>query len=398
MKRNEDDLDYVNDSREAVMFSHIRFSRYVIYLFLLLLAFALGWAYYAKIDEVTVATGHVIPTAEIKVIQSLEGGIIEKIYVQEGDHVQKGQPLLQIDKTRFTAEYNQFYVKYVALTIAHYRLMAEANGKSTLHIPTNLEKLYPNVVRRERELFNTNQRLLRKKLEALENNLRLEQREYTIIESVVKERLVSELEVIRMKKSISKLKGDIENTKNEFRQKSTAQLTDNQNTLDALKERLITLKDRMVRTTIRSPINGHVSNLIVSTVGGVVKPSMKMMEIVPQSSELLIEARVRPADIAFLKTGQKAVVKFSAYDFSIYGGLHAIVTHISPTTLTDKENKTYYKIKLKTKNSFVSKHQKSLKIIPGMTVTVDIITGKKSVLDYLLKPLLKAKQSALRER
>lgn len=397
------------------------------------------WAYFAKLEEATSGTGKVIPSGQVQVVQNLEGGIVKKILVREGDVVTKGQVLVQIDDTNFAAQYREGVLKATVLKLKVTRLTAEAAG-SSLTINPELKKAYPDLARNEVALFSSRANRLKAKLTTLEKqkkqvehelkktqakqkqlavSLKLVQRELGMTRPLVKHGAVSKVEVLRLERQVNDLAGELKDAElsvprleeglaeaqskiKELMIGARTEALKELNTAEALLASQIeenrALQDRFKRTMVRSPVNGTVKVIKVTTIGGVVKPGMDLMEIVPKDATLLIEAKILPSDVAFLRPGQKAMVKFTAYDFSIYGGLAGILEHISADTIKDEKGISYYLIRVRTNKAYLGSAAHPLPIIAGMTAEVDILTGEKSVLDYLLKPILKTKQKALRER
>ena len=353
---------------------------------------AIIWANYAILDEVTTGEGKVIPSSEIQVIQNLEGGIIQKIFVKEGEIVKKDQILMQIDNTRFMSSYAEAEKKIDALKLEIIRINAEISQTQPV-FPEDLKKNYPNLVKDQQSLYESRMR----ELVQLTKSLELAQKELDMTRPLLKNGSVSEVEVIRLDRTVNEIKGNID----KFKSDELDKLNKARGDLSALIEANKADKDRLTRTTVRSPVYGIIKQIKTTTIGGVVQPGSDIIEVVPLDDTLLIEAKIRPADIGFIHPGQKAVVKITAYDFSIYGGLEGEVEQISADTIideNDKKNESYYVIRVRTYKNHLGTAQKPLPIIPGMLATVDILTGKKSVLDYILKPIIKAKHSALRER
>ncbi|BCZ97125.1 TPA: HlyD family type I secretion periplasmic adaptor subunit [Legionella pneumophila subsp. pneumophila] len=369
------------------------FTHIILWTSLLFFIVAIIWANYAILDEVTTGQGKVIPSSEVQVIQNLEGGIIQNIFVKEGQIVKKDQILMQIDNTRFMASYAEAEKKIDALEIEIIRLNAEISDTKPV-FPDKFIKTYPHLVQDQLSLYESRMR----ELNQLKKSLELAQKELDLTRPLLKGGSVSEVEVIRLERSVSEIKGNIEKFKSEELDKLNKARTE----LFALVEANKADKDRLTRTTVRSPVYGIVKQIKTTTIGGVVQPGSDLLEIVPLDDTLLIEAKIRPSDIGFIHPGQKAMVKITAYDFSIYGGLEGVVEHISADTIidekTDKKEESYYIVKVRTEKNYLGTEKKPLPIIPGMQATVDILTGQKSVLQYLLKPIIKAKQSALRER
>lgn len=373
------------------------FTHIILWTSLLFFIVAIIWANYAILDEVTTGQGKVIPSSEVQVIQNLEGGIIQNIFVKEGQIVKKDQILMQIDNTRFMASYAEAEKKIDALEIEIIRLNAEISDTKPV-FPDKFIKTYPHLVQDQLSLYESRMR----ELNQLKKSLELAQKELDLTRPLLKGGSVSEVEVIRLERSVSEIKGNIEKFKSEELDKLNKARTELFALVEANKADKDRLTNRLTRTTVRSPVYGIVKQIKTTTIGGVVQPGSDLLEIVPLDDTLLIEAKIRPSDIGFIHPGQKAMVKITAYDFSIYGGLEGVVEHISADTIidekTDKKEESYYIVKVRTEKNYLGTEKKPLPIIPGMQATVDILTGQKSVLQYLLKPILKAKQSALRER
>lgn len=352
------------------------------------------WSYFAILDETATGEGKVIPSSQIQVIQNLEGGIVHNILVKEGQIVQANQVLMQIDKTQFMSTYNETLKKMAALQATIYRINAEISNQ-TLVFPAEFEKDNPQLVSSEKALFNSR----RQELEHIQQSLTYAEKELSLSQPLVAKGAVSEVEILQLQRTINEIKGKISN----FQSEALEELNKAKGELEALEETELADKDKLARTTVRSPVKGIIKQIKVNTIGGVIQPGMNILEIVPFNDTLLIEARIKPADIGFIHLGQKAVVKISAYEYSIYGGLEGTVEEISADTITDERNdlgkpETYYLIRIRTDKNYLGTKAKPLYIIPGMMVTVDILTGHKSVLHYILKPILKAKDRAMHER
>ncbi len=414
-------------------------SHYILWGVAAFIVIALIWAHFAVLDEVSRGEGKVIPSSQVQVIQNLEGGIIEKILVSEGDIVEKGQVLMEIDYTLFTSSLKESQVRARALEAKLARLMAETSNVE-LQFPSNLALDFPVLVKNEKALYSSRQRELNTKLSTLKSqadqklnalqeliskkrktarSYELIKQELDLTEPLLADGAVSKVEVIRLKRQANELKGELDEINiaiqrsqlaveearskmkeiaNSFRSTSLSELNTVRAELGPILENRAALKDRVDRTQVRSLVKGTIKQIFVNTLGGVVSPGMDLIEIVPLNDTLLVEAFIRPADIGFIHPGQNAIVKITAYDFSIYGGLPAIVEHISADTVKNEDDEDMYEIHVRTKNALHDKRGKVLPIIPGMLASIDILTGEKSVLDYILKPILKTKQQALRER
>jgi adhesin transport system membrane fusion protein len=434
-----EDIDLATDIRTSVLAQSPRGGRAILYSVLILFAAGLYWTSVSEIEEVTRSQGKVIPASQIQVVQNLEGGILSEINVKVGDTVKKDQLLLRIDETRFSSSFKQNRSKYFSNKAKAARLQAETGG-APFKVPPDVMKEMPDVAAREQELYLSRQNELRSSLEIKQQQINqrtqelkelnsklaelnktyaIFQQELKVTKPLVAQGAVSEMDVLRLERQASQMQGEIEATKqaipraqskieeshvalNELRllflNKAKAELNDISSQLGEDAASSIALKDRLDRTAIRSPVNGTVNRLLINTVGGVVQPGMNLIEIVPAEGTLLIEAKIQPRDIAFLRPAQQAMVKFTAYDYTIYGGLIAKLEQIGADSITDQTGNSYYLVQLRTDKNYLGPKDKPLPIIPGMIATVDILTGKKTVLSYLLKPILRAKYMALRER
>ncbi len=445
MKRKEDikevDIEFMTDSSAATLEGvpiryHVILIASMVFLFV-----ALIWASFATLDVVTVGQGKVIPSSNMQVIQNLEGGIVKDIRVKIGDVVEKDQVLMIIDDTRFVSSLKENETQMAALRAKILRLTAETNG-ADLKFPHEMEENFPQYVASENNLYESRKKELqvklnilkddaeqrkqelmgaRQKKDQLQRSLDLVQKELNLTKPLVSQGAVSEVEVLRLERTVNDLAGELEQTDLSI-PKLEANLAGAQKKIDELlisfktealsdmnaakaeynklNETNLAAADRVRRTIVRSPVQGTINQVKVTTIGGIVQPGQDLINIVPLNDTLLIEANIRPADIGFLRPGLPAMVKISAYDFSIYGGLKAIVEHISADTITDEKGNPFYQIRVRTteRSYLIGKHGERLQIIPGMSATVDILTGQKTVLEYLLKPIIKAKKNAMRER
>jgi adhesin transport system membrane fusion protein len=389
-----------------------------------------------QIDEITRGEGKVIPSRQLQVLQSLDGGIVSEISVQEGQVVEADQLLLQIDSTRFVSSAREGQSQYASLAAKAARLRALAEGKR-FEPPAEALRDEPQQVEEERRLYEAKaseldaqlsiarQQLSQRQQELAEMTAKREQaghaydlaaRELTVTKPLLASGAVSEVELLRLERDVARFRGErdmataqigrvqsavaeatkkIQEVELNFRNEARRDLADTLGKLNALSETNVGLADKVKHSGIRSPVKGTVKRLLVNTVGGVVQPGKDIVEIVPLEDTLMLEAKVLPKDIAFLHPGQKAIVKFTAYDFAIYGGLDARLEHIGADSLTDEKGNTYYIVRVRTDRPTLGQN---LPIIPGMVAEVDIVTGQKSILSYLLKPVLRAKQAALTER
>lgn len=394
------------------------------------------WAAFAQIDEVARGEGKVVPTSQVQVLQSVDGGVVEEILVHEGQIVEPGQTLIRVDSTRFESNLGESVAGQVALRAKVLRLQALTTG-TPFNPPADLLALAPAVVAQERGLYESRRAEInaqisisqsqltqrqqelnevRARKEQAERGLELTIKELSATKPLVSSGAVSEMEVLRLDRDVARLRGDrdqataqisrvqaaiseaqrkIEEVQLNSRNQMSAELSEAMSKLSALSEGGKALQDKVAKADIKSQVRGTVKRVLVNTVGGVVQPGKEMIEIVPSEDALILEAQVSPRDIAFLRPGLNAMVKFTAYDFAIYGGLEAVVENISADSVVDQKGNAFYIVRLRTKKPSLGKN---LPIIPGMVTQVDILTGKKSVLAYLLKPVLRAKANAMSER
>lgn len=356
------------------------------------------WAALFKLEEVSTGTGKVIPSSKEQIIQSLEGGILTKLDVKEGDIVEKGTILAQLDPTRFASNVGESQSLLVSSLATSARLRAEVNG-TALQFPEIVQK-DSQLVREETQLYNTRRRNLEESISDLTTSLTLVQQELRMTEPLVAKGAASEVEVLRLKRQASDLQKQINDTRSQYYIKAREELSKANTDVETQRQIVKGKSDTLNRTVFRAPVRGVVKEIDVMTLGGVIPPNGKIMTIVPLDEQLLIEARISPRDIAFIRPNQQALVKITAYDYAIYGGLHGKVTVISPDTIRDevKQDQFYYRVYIRTDSDKLrNKQGKTFAITPGMVATVDIRTGQKTVLDYLIKPFNKARE-ALRER
>ncbi|HDL16336.1 MAG TPA: HlyD family type I secretion periplasmic adaptor subunit, partial [Rhizobiales bacterium] len=387
--------------------------------------------------------GQVVPSTRKQVVQSLEGGIVKEILAREGDVVKKDQVLLRIDDTGFSSDLGELVAKQRSLSVQVKRLRTEADNPDTKDIDfgKKLPELVPSVVENELTLFSIrksslenqisllNERLTQRKQELAElrenrkrfkNGLDIAQREFDIKQPLALRGIVSKTDVLKLEREISDLKGQLATTEQSvprveasireaerlvdeqklaFRQGAQTELNAKLSELTVVDQSIKAASDRVERTDIRSPVDGIVNKLHVNTIGGVVRAGEPLVEITPVEDVLQVEVQIQPKDIAFITPNQKALIKITAYDFTIYGALDGQVENISPDSSRDPNtNESYYLATIKTNETILKKGGRSFPIIPGMVAQVDIVTGKKTVLNYILKPIIKARREALRER
>ncbi|WP_171294412.1 HlyD family type I secretion periplasmic adaptor subunit [Acinetobacter sp. MB5] len=358
----------------------------------------IAWASYFQLEEVSTGTGKVIPSSKDQVIQSLDGGVVTKLDVKEGDIVKKGQILAQIDPTRFESQVGESRSKLLAAQAKAARLSAEVNG-TKLTFPKDVQA-HPNLVREETALYQTRREDLTQTIAGLTQAMQLSQSQLAMTEPLVAKGAASAVEVLKLKQDINNFQSQLNDKRNEYYVKAREDLAQANADAQSLQQVINGRDDAVKRSIFRAPMRGIVKELDVTTIGGVVAQNGKLMTLVPLDEQLLIEARISPRDIAFIHPGQRALVKITAYDYSIYGGLEGKVTVISPDTIRDevKQDQFYYRVYIRTNtDKLINKAGAQFAITPGMVATVDIQTGEKTVLEYLLKPFNKAKE-ALRER
>ncbi|MCW2481260.1 HlyD family type I secretion periplasmic adaptor subunit [Candidatus Symbiopectobacterium sp. NZEC135] len=414
----------------------IRITLWAIFFFFL---FFILWAAFASIDEVTRGDGKAIPSSRLQKIQNLEGGIVTEVYVHEGQIVNQGDPLLRLDDTRFASNVGETEADRLGLLSRIERLTAEINDRE-LNLSAEIKEKAPAIAQGEMDLYNSRRQQFRNEISGLEeqlvqkkqeqrdyvakqtqfrNSLNLLQQEIRMSEPLIAEGAISKVEVLRLKRAevetqgqlesmtlsipradsaIKEIENKIQETRGRYKSDALSQLNEAQTNLNKIAATGKALEDRVNRTLVVSPVKGIVQQMMVNTIGGVIQPGNDIVEIVPLDENLLVEAKISPRDIAFLHPGQNAIIKLTAYDYTIYGGLKGKVEQISPDTMTDKEGNSFYIVRLRTDKNYLGTEDKPLVIIPGMVASVDIITGKKTILSYLLKPIIRANAEALRER
>jgi len=435
----EKDYEFMNSLSAAILQqSPTRMSLILKIWIISIVAFIL-WASFASIDEVTRGNGKVIPYGQNQVIQNLEGGIVESILVHEGEKVKKGQVLLKIDNAKSLSSSETNKMKFNELYAKRLRLYAEANELPFPKTDIKDKDLQKQVELARKLYLSDKSEMLAKdetivtqieqrkqelkealaKIKSLKKSLEFVTEEIAMMAPMVKEGVKSKVDFLKLKREANGIQNDIEaaqlsiprlksaikeyrskriEAKQKYINEAKKELNEVSAELERIRTQQIEYTDQVNRTMVKSPVDGIVQKLFVNTVGGVVKPGQDLIEIVPTNEKLYVEIKIKPRDIAFIHPGAEAMVKISAYDFSIHGGLKGKVVDISPDTITDKKDNTYYIIHIETAKNYLGTKEHPLKIIPGMTASADIITGKKTVMEYILKPILKSKQYVFSER
>lgn len=436
---SEKELEFLNSRSAAVLEQTALHSKIFLWIVILTIAVAIFWMDKTMLDEVVKGYGKIVPSGKVKSIQNLEGGIIKEIMVKEGDSVKKGQPVLKIEDVFYSSSHEKNRLKYDELFAKSIRLKAEAFSKPFIE-PKKMENGLTELIEKERNLYESNQQQLHKNLEVVRSQIKqhrgklaelkesqkelkeamqLVQKQIDINAPLIERKIVSEVDFLKLQQeknnvqqeltktryAIKTMKSVIEETKNTLDGTSLAfqnEAKEEFNSIDAemkrIKETQLALNDQVQRTLIHSPVTGVVKIMHVNTIGGVVQPGKEIMDILPTGDTLLVEVRIHPKDIAFIYPDQRAVVKLTAYDFQIYGGLNGKVIRISPDSITEQDGTTYYNVWIETDRNFLGTKESPLKLIPGMVVDSDIITGKKSILSYIIGPVLKTTENALKER
>lgn len=446
--KEEEDLEFVYSSYSAANEEPSRRSNVVFLSVTSIFTALVLWAAFAQIDELARGNGKVIPTDKIQTVQSLDGGIISEISVKEGQTVKAGDPLMKIDTTRFQATLEESKQEYLALLAVKSRLEIESKIDVNKNLPSIKfnKKILEDSSRydiNETLLLENRFRELKSSIRVLENQAsqkKQEQREIQsnirklsqsleyieeqrkTIKKLVARGIKSKYDLLDIEKEYTQTRGDLETARlsisrseyaiseaknriseklNTFKSEASNELQKTVGSINRFEARLVGDKDKVAKTTIVSPVDGIIKHLNLNTIGGVVQSGMDLIEIVPLSDALVVEAKIDPKDIAFINPSQKVIIKITAYDFSIYGGLDGKIVEISADSIIDKESKegkSYYRVLVKTDKNYLERKNEKLPIIPGMVATVDIVTGKKTILDFILKPILKVKQDSLHER
>ncbi len=432
------DIEFMSSLSQAALEKPTAKSQWLVWVILLVVIWLITWANYAELDKIVRGEGKVVPSSKIQVIQNLEGGIVEGIFIHTGDNVKKGQTLMKLDNTQFSSSFDESEIKEAQLMARAQRLKAEAFNK-----PFKLDKAenarIQDLYNREYHLYNArlkqhktndliiSEQIEQKKLELKEAKNQLKQlqrshellkQEVALTQPLVDLGIASHVDLLKLQReeneaysklksveySIPKLKSIISEFRSKRVEAKEVLMNEAHEELNMvlaeigqIEKSKTALADRVIRTEIKSPVNGTIKQIFINTIGGVVQPGSDIIEIVPDDDTLVLETKILPADIGFIYKGLTAKVKFTAYDFAIYGGLDGTVTQISADTITDEEGNSYYIARIETNENHLGSPDNPLYLLPGMTASVDIIVGKHTLLDYLLKPIIKAQELALRE-
>ena len=441
MTRNDDaeDIEFMEELEAAVRLKPSATSNLMLISIGSLVFILICWMSFSQIDEMTHGEGQVVPSSEIQIVQSLEGGVLKELLVSEGEIVKKDQPLLKISDVAFASEERGAAAKQESLLAKKARLDAEASGKDFV-LPADLAEKVPDIARNEEQLYQSRQRELANAKSILSNRIssaeaqlselgakvarlseskKLVQQELEITRKMVAQRAVPKLDEIRLSREVNDLSGQIneaaeerqglqaelaaarresEDQDNKFKSQALGELNDVETQLSQLSENLTAIGDRVDRSEVRSPVEGIVNKIMLKTIGGVVEPAMKLVEIVPVDDNLKVIARVSPNEIAFLHPGQPVKVKISAYDSQRYGSLDGELVRLGANSVTDSKGNIFFEIEVRTKKNHLGDETNPLPITPGMVAQTEIITGERSILGYLMKPVLRAKDRALTER
>ncbi|PMR72931.1 HlyD family type I secretion periplasmic adaptor subunit [Billgrantia endophytica] len=429
--------DWASDADWARMQQDPIRARAFLYTFALSVLALITWSYFASIDEVTRGTGRVIPSSQLQKVQSFDGGVVQEILVREGQLVEAGQVLMRIDPTRFIANFRENRAQALTLKARAERLRALISD-TPFNPDDDLRIEAPHIVAQEREVYESRREELREQESILGDRIRqreeelneaiarrdtaqreanMASQELNLTRPLLQSGAVSEVDILRLEREVSRATGErnqaaaavarleaaVEESRTQLREVGIERRSDWRNDLaqtlgdlNALDESSAGLEDRVRLAEVRSPVGGVVQRLAINTIGGVAQPGQEVVDIVPSDDQLLVEARIAPQDIAFLRPGQSATIKLTAYDYAIYGGLEAELDHISADTITDDEGNTYYLVRVRTVEG--EEVDSDLSVIPGMTAQVDIMTGKRTVMQFLLKPVLRAWSDSMGER
>jgi adhesin transport system membrane fusion protein len=371
---------------------------WALYLLCAVVTVAIAWSALAKVDEITRSDGRIVPDGREQVIASLDAGILRELKVREGQEVQAGQELAYLDPTRVEAQQAEGQVKLLALKAAAARLTAEANGRAGIQWPAGVDPK-ARYAQAEAESFEARKRLLDESVAAINRSLGMISKELRLAQDMSSRGLMSDVEVMRLNRQVNEIQQQRTERLSRYRQEASQELVRVQAEMGQLDEQMVVRQDALIRTVLKSPVHGVVKTVKISTTGGIVGSGAPILEISPIGPNVLVEAKIKPKDIGFVRIGQKAEIKLAGYDFNTYGGLEGKVTYISPDAVTegDKTGEGHYRVIVTSERNNLKYKGGPLPVIPGMTSVVEIKTGERSVLSYLLRPMMKS-QEALRER
>ncbi|MDO6406238.1 MAG: HlyD family efflux transporter periplasmic adaptor subunit [Pantoea sp.] len=397
-----EDMSFLDDLQNAIIMQKTPKSMLVLWLLVIVVVTSLVWAHFAVVEEVTKGEAKVIPASHEQTIESFEDGTLQELYVKEGQLVEKGQPLLRLDSTRSEANYQEELSKSYGLQGSIARARAEAYDLP-LDFPDEIKDFH-TIVQDETKAYQTRRKLLDDSISSLSHNLELAEKEVSLSEPLAKRGLISDMEILRLRRQANDLRVQIADRTNKYRSDANSELTRLESEFAQVEARLVGRKDVINHALITAPVKGTINSIKTTTIDSVISRGEQIMSLIPSEDNLLLETRIKPAEVAFLRPGLPATVKISAYDFAIYGGLDGVIESISPDTIIDetkmrsgREDATYYRVYVRTHGTDLQVKEKNFPIIPGMTASVEIKTGEKTILSYLLKPVLKARE-AFRER
>lgn len=433
------DTDFMGELRAAMNLKPSKASGLLLWTITALITFLVLWASFSEIEELTRGTGQVVPSSEMQIVQSLEGGILAELSVTEGDRVTKGQILMRISDINFASEEGGAEAQFLSLQAKKIRLQAEISGEELAALDELAEKV-PDIVANEKALYESRQAELNNAKAILDSRIEKAQaeidqtkaeikrfkesqsllyQELKITSEMVKQKAVPKIEEIRLRREISETSGNLESRterleglnaelrvaegerldqENRFRSQALGELGEVETRIAQLEQSMKSIEDRVYRTDLRAPVDGIVNDIAIKTIGGVIEPAQKLIEIVPVNEKLKIKARVLPNEIAFLKPGQLVNVKITAYDPQRYGSLKGELARIGANSINDRDGNIYFEIEVSTEKNHLGTEEAPLPITPGMVAEVEVITGKRTIMDYMLKPILRARDRALTER
>ena len=394
-----EDLDFIADCKAAFLEERMPYANLLLLVVIGIVAAFIVWAYQSQVSELTRGQGKVIPSGSTQIVQSLEGGIVDELLTQEGQYVESGSTLAKLNDTILQTSYRESLVERDYLVAKIARLDAESSGLAGIRFPEALIESCPELVASEQLLFDTRREKITSSQSRLRKSLDLKRKELDITRPLAESGVVSQVELLRLETMVNDLEGQIEREKSEYLNEVVSQNNEYKTSLSQIEQTILAYEDKIARVNIKAPVSGIVNKVHIKTLGGVLQPGAPIVEIVPAEDTLLIEAKISPSDIAFVKLDQEATVKLTAYDYSIYGGLEGFVERISADTfLNEEDGHSYYHILIRTGERSLKTTDQTFETLPGMIAQVDIKTGKKSILDYMLKPLLRAKMNAFTER